>query len=66
MNNSMGAFKEERKKQTKKQVSKHKLFTYSTNCTWKVSPLQKARTSSFLKLEIASINIPLLDVFVLN
>ena len=63
MSNSIGAFKQEK---VNRQISKHKLFTYTANCTWKVSPLQKARTSSFFKLEIASINIPLLDVLVMN
>ena len=62
MNNSIGVFKQEKKK----QINKRKEITYATNCIRKVLPLHKVRTSSILKLEIASINNPLLDGFVLN
>ena len=58
--NNVGAFKQEKEKQ------KQKRFTYSINCTWKLRSPHKARTCSSLKLDIASINFPLLDVFVLN
>ena len=58
--NNVGAFKQGKEKQ------KQQLFTYSTNCTWKVLSPHKAKTCSSLKLDIASINIPLLDAFVLN
>ena len=62
MNNCTGAFKQKKKK----QINKQKVFTYATNCTRKVLPLHKARTFSFLKLELALVNIPLLDAFALN
>ena len=62
MNNSIGAFKQEKNK----YINKLKVFTYVTNCTMKVLPLHKARTFSFLNLELGLINIPLLDAFVLN
>ena len=49
-----------------KEKQKQKLFTYSTNYTWKVLSLHKARTWPSLTLEIMTINIRFLNAFVLN
>ena len=49
-----------------RKEKRNKLFTYSKTCTCKELSPHEAKTCSSFQLEIAPINIPLLDVIVLK